>query len=113
MVNNTIENASESVTTYGYHHFFSETDPARITGSTGRTHGARIVRIPAMNEINMSVKVDRVNSYIEKVKPQFLLQKGLIYRVNTLLLSMFSTSSQYQHRTSSRGTEILGMENNS
>lgn len=54
MVNSTIESASEPVTIYGYHFHFSPMDPARITGSTGRTHGARIVRTPAKNDMNAS-----------------------------------------------------------
>lgn len=56
-VKSTIESANESVITYGYHHFFSMKDPARITGRTGRTQGARIVRIPAMNEMNTSENI--------------------------------------------------------
>lgn len=53
-VNRTIESARESVTTYEYHHFFSETDPARITGRTGNTQGARIVSIQAMKDAKIS-----------------------------------------------------------
>lgn len=41
--------------TNGYHFLFSERDPARITGSTGSTHGARIVRIQARKEEMRSV----------------------------------------------------------
>jgi hypothetical protein len=55
----TIDTASENVTIYGYHHLFSVSDPARITGRTGRTHGARIVSIPAMNEISASEVIER------------------------------------------------------
>lgn len=53
-VNNTIESANDRVITYGYHHFFSTNDPARITGRIGSTHGAKIVRTPAINETNTS-----------------------------------------------------------
>jgi hypothetical protein len=49
-VKRTMESASESVTRYGYHFCFSVTDPARTTGSTGRTQGARMVRTPARND---------------------------------------------------------------
>lgn len=60
IVNSTIDSANEAVTMYGYHFHFSHTDPARITGRTGRTHGARIVRTPAMNDTNTreSIKWD-------------------------------------------------------
>jgi hypothetical protein len=52
IVNSTIEKARDHVTIYGYHFHFSPTDPARMTGRTGRTHGARIVRTQAMNDTN-------------------------------------------------------------
>ena len=54
IVNSTIERAREAVTIYGYHFHRSPTDPARITGRTGRTHGARIVRTQARNDTNAS-----------------------------------------------------------
>ncbi len=54
IVNSTIERARDPVTIYGYHFHFSPTDPARITGRTGRTHGARIVSTQAMNDTNAS-----------------------------------------------------------
>ena len=54
IVNSTIERARDPVTIYGYHFHFSPTDPARITGRTGRTHGARMVRTQAMNDTNAS-----------------------------------------------------------
>ena len=54
IVNSTIERAREPVTIYGYHFHFSPTDPARMTGRTGRTHGARIVRTQAMNDTSAS-----------------------------------------------------------
>jgi len=67
-VKTTIDTASESVTIYGYHHFFSVSDPARITGRTGRTHGARMVRIPAMNEISTrEVIVNKRRNRIHKI----------------------------------------------
>jgi hypothetical protein len=58
IVKRTIENASDAVTIYGYHFPFSPTDPARITGRTGSTHGARIVSTHAMNETNASENID-------------------------------------------------------
>ena len=54
-VKSTTEIARESVTTYGYHFCFSERDPARTTGRTGRTHGASTVKIPAKNETRRRV----------------------------------------------------------
>ena len=54
IVNSTIERARDPVMIYGYHFHFSPTDPARITGRTGRTHGARMVRTQAMNDTNAS-----------------------------------------------------------
>jgi hypothetical protein len=54
-VNSTTESASESVTIYGYHFFCSVRDPARMTGRTGRTHGASMVKIPAKNEAKKRV----------------------------------------------------------
>ena len=56
-VKRTIEKARENVTTYGYHFFFSLRLPTKITGRTGRTQGARIVRIPAINDINASESI--------------------------------------------------------
>ncbi len=53
-VNRTIESARESVTTYEYHHFFSEIDPASMTGRTGKTHGASIVNTPAKKDATIS-----------------------------------------------------------
>lgn len=53
----TIEIARERVTIYGYHLCLSERDPASMTGRTGRTQGARIVRIHAMNDMNASVNI--------------------------------------------------------
>jgi hypothetical protein len=35
-------------------------DPARITGSTGSTHGARIVRIPAINEMRTREDIGKI-----------------------------------------------------
>ena len=49
-----MDQASERVTTNVYHHFFSLTDQARITGRTGSTQGARIVSIPAINDAKIS-----------------------------------------------------------
>jgi hypothetical protein len=63
-VKSTTESANESVTRYGYHHFFSVNEPARMTGSTGRTHGASIVKIPATNEAKKRVII--ITSYIRK-----------------------------------------------
>jgi hypothetical protein len=54
-VKSTTESASENVTKYGYHFCFSEREPARITGSTGRTQGASTVKIPAKNETKRRV----------------------------------------------------------
>lgn len=56
-VKSTIDTASERVTRCGYHDFFSVTDPARMTGSTGRTQGARMVRTHAMNELIARVSI--------------------------------------------------------
>lgn len=56
-VKRTIETASENITRYGYHFCFSESEPARTTGSTGRTHGASMVKIPAKNEARRRVIV--------------------------------------------------------
>ncbi len=58
IVKSTIERARESVTINGYHLLFSPIDPASIKGSTGSTHGARIVRIPAIKETNASDNID-------------------------------------------------------
>lgn len=58
-VKSTTDTASESVTTYGYHFVLSHSDPARITGRTGRTHGARIVSIPARNAVIAKVILER------------------------------------------------------
>lgn len=49
-VKSTTENASEKVIRYGYHLCFSVRDPVRMTGRTGRTQGARMVKIPAKKE---------------------------------------------------------------
>lgn len=51
----TTESASEKMMICGYHFPFSPSDPARITGSTGSTQGARIVRTPARNVTMKSV----------------------------------------------------------
>lgn len=58
IVKRTMEDARDKVTTYGYHFPFSPREPARITGRTGRTHGASIVRIPAINETNASENIN-------------------------------------------------------
>jgi hypothetical protein len=54
-VKSTIDNASENITRYGYHFCFSPSEPARTTGRTGSTHGARMVKIPAKNEAKKRV----------------------------------------------------------
>ena len=54
----TIDSASESITRYGYHFCFSPSEPARITGRTGRTQGASIVSAQAKNEAIISVTIE-------------------------------------------------------
>ena len=54
-VKSTTDRAKDSVTSTGYHRCFSLIDPARMTGRTGRTHGASMVKIPAMKEISARV----------------------------------------------------------
>jgi hypothetical protein len=56
-VKRTIETASENVTIYGYHSLSSPMDPARMSGRTGRTQGARIVSIPAIKAVSASVVI--------------------------------------------------------
>lgn len=63
-VKSTIERASENVTTYGYHLLFSPIDQARMSGKTGSTQGARIVRTPAINDTIASDSI----SFIDQKK---------------------------------------------
>ena len=60
-VKSTIEIASENVTMYGYHLLFSPIDHARMSGKTGSTQGARMVRIPAMKDMSASENIKFIN----------------------------------------------------
>lgn len=60
-VKSTIEIASENVTIYGYHLLFSPIDHARMSGKTGSTQGARMVRIPAMKDMNASENMNFID----------------------------------------------------
>lgn len=66
-VNATIESARDPVTIYGYHFHFSPTDPASMTGSTGRTQGARIVRTQAMKEMSASESIGESIRYMMSI----------------------------------------------
>jgi hypothetical protein len=96
IVKSTIESASESVTTYGYHLCFSVIDPARTTGSTGSTQGARIVSMPARNDemrsaviknsIGMCLYYTRgikrgLRSYRHKIFSDYKFRRGITYTV--------------------------------
>jgi hypothetical protein len=109
-VKSTTESASENVTKYGYHFCFSEIEPARITGNTGRTQGASTVKIPAKNETRRRVIRKIIISYTEKESRELTEQTDQFYRVNTPLVSRFDAFSRYLHYASLRDTEISAME---
>lgn len=69
-VKSTIEIASENVTMYGYHLLFSPIDHARMSGKTGSTQGARIVRTHAMNDTIASENIE----FIDQKKSLVTLQ---------------------------------------
>jgi hypothetical protein len=100
-VKNTIEKAREPVMIYGYHFHFSPIDPARITGKTGSTHGARIVSIPAINETNASENIDKnYFIYIESID-------NIPCTNGSLVSSEYSTSRQVRFFLSNPALCIL------
>ena len=53
-VNKTIQTAVDNTIIRGLYRFCDHNDPPRMTGKTGKTHGARTLSIPAKNEIRSS-----------------------------------------------------------